>query len=187
MCHTYGTWLPGDPKGFCTRHHREHVDGDYKNPPPTGAYGQLHERSKHLMARDAVYLSIAQRTRAVEEIVRSFLKWKIELKILAIDEVHLHALSKVVDHDPRRYMGLAKKECSAYMKRDGLAPAGGLWATRCECLPIEDERHYGNVDGYIRDHRDRRAVVWEPARSVVSEKFSVNDLRDFDPRNLLLD
>ena len=29
MCHTYGTWLPGDPKGFRTRHHREQVEGDY--------------------------------------------------------------------------------------------------------------------------------------------------------------
>lgn len=33
MCHTYGTWLPGDPRGFRTRHHREHVEGDYKSPP----------------------------------------------------------------------------------------------------------------------------------------------------------
>jgi hypothetical protein len=33
MGHTYGTWLPGDPKGFRTRHHREHIEGDYKKPP----------------------------------------------------------------------------------------------------------------------------------------------------------
>jgi hypothetical protein len=31
---TYGAWLDGDARGFRTRHHREHVEGDYKNPPP---------------------------------------------------------------------------------------------------------------------------------------------------------
>ena len=35
---TYGAWLPGDPRGFRTRHHREHVPGDYKAPPPVGMF-----------------------------------------------------------------------------------------------------------------------------------------------------
>jgi hypothetical protein len=29
---TYGAWLYGDQRGFRTRHHREHVDGDDKRP-----------------------------------------------------------------------------------------------------------------------------------------------------------
>ena len=33
---TYGTWVRGDPKGFRTLHHREHIEGDYKHPPPPG-------------------------------------------------------------------------------------------------------------------------------------------------------
>ena len=31
---TYGTWLPGDPRGWRERGHKKHVAGDYKNPPP---------------------------------------------------------------------------------------------------------------------------------------------------------
>ncbi len=61
MFHTYGTWLPGDPKGFRTRHHRGHVEGDYKNPPPPGTYDELWKRSKHLMKRDPVWLTYEQR------------------------------------------------------------------------------------------------------------------------------
>ena len=30
--HTYGSWLRGDRRGWRARHHREHVQGDYKNP-----------------------------------------------------------------------------------------------------------------------------------------------------------
>jgi hypothetical protein len=181
MCHTYGTWLPGDPKGFRTRHHRRHVDGDYKSPPPAGKFDRLHQASQDLMKRDAVHLDPAQRKRAVEEIVKSFAKWKIELKTLAIDEIHLHALARVLDHNPRHHMGLAKKECSAYMKRDGLAPQGGLWAVRCECVPIVDNRHFENVDGYIRDHEADGAVVW-PALAPTADPMA-----SFDPRSLLLD
>lgn len=49
MGSTFGTWLPGDPKGFRTRHHREHVEGDYKNPPPKGTHDARWKRSKELM------------------------------------------------------------------------------------------------------------------------------------------
>src|SRR2546425_7588419 len=83
--HTYGTWLPGDPRGFRTRHHREHVEGDYKNPPPKGAYDKLWQRSKDLMKRHPVYLTIPQRKRAAEEFARSFAKWNIPTRILSID------------------------------------------------------------------------------------------------------
>ena len=162
MFHTYGTWLPGDPKGFRTRHHRDHVEGDYKNPPPKGKYDQLWKRSKNLMKREPVYLTSEQRQRAVEEFVRSFKKWGIELRIISIDRVHFHALARFLDNNPRHYVGLAKKECSAYMKRAGPSPEGGLWAVRCECIPIADAEHFDNVVGYIQDHIQLGAAVWEP-------------------------
>jgi hypothetical protein len=56
MCHTYGTWLPGDDNGFRTRHHREHVNGDYKNPPPAGKYAGLHQHAQSITKRDEVRL-----------------------------------------------------------------------------------------------------------------------------------
>jgi hypothetical protein len=116
MTHTYGTWLPGDPKGFRTRHHREHIEGDYRNPPPAGRDVRRFEKAKSLMKRDAVYLDVAQRQRAVDEILRSFQKRVIEVKALCVDDVHLHALARVQDHNPRHHMGVAKRECSHYMK-----------------------------------------------------------------------
>jgi hypothetical protein len=38
---TYGAWLRGDPPGWRSKQHREHVDGDYKRPPPAGRYKEL--------------------------------------------------------------------------------------------------------------------------------------------------
>ena len=180
MGNTFGTWLPGDPKGFRTRHHREHVDGDYKNPPPKGKYDARWKRSKELMKRDPVYLTPAQRKRAVEEFVRSFKKWGIELRVLSIDRVHIHALGRLPDRNPRHYVGLAKKESSAYMKRDGLAPDGGLWAVRCKCLPITDREHFDRVVDYIRDHEAKGASVWEWERATCT-------MDEFDPTELSID
>jgi hypothetical protein len=187
MCHTYGTWLPGDPKGFRTRHHREHVDGDYKNPPPDGKYEKRWQRSKELMKREPVYLEMDQRQRAVKEFVRSFEKWGIELRIISIDRIHVHLLARVLDRNPRHYMGLAKKECSAYMKRDGLAPTGGLWAVRCECVPIADAQHFQNVAEYIHDHEQAGGVVWESTSAPARESAPASTMVDFDPSSLLLD
>jgi len=35
---TYGAWLRGDPRGWRSRHHREHIQGDYRRPPSSGTY-----------------------------------------------------------------------------------------------------------------------------------------------------
>src|SRR5437763_6902366 len=53
---TYGSWLYGGPRGFRTRHHREHVEGDYKNPPPPGKYDAKNARSKRLLKEPPVVL-----------------------------------------------------------------------------------------------------------------------------------
>src|SRR5207302_4736126 len=84
MGHTYGTWLPGDPKGFRTRHHRQHVEGDYRNPPPKGMYDELHDRSKRLMKRDPVYLTIEHRTLIARLLVESLQRRKVDVVIASV-------------------------------------------------------------------------------------------------------
>ena len=113
------------------------------------------------MNRDPVFLRPDQRARAVQEFASSFEKWKVPFRIIAIDRMHIHALVQCADRNPRHWVGLAKKESSAYMKRDGLAPDGGLWAVRCKCLPISGAAHFDRVTGYIRDHQLQGAVVVE--------------------------
>ncbi|MGA2498375.1 MAG: hypothetical protein ABSH20_11575 [Tepidisphaeraceae bacterium] len=77
MGNTYGTWLYGDPRGFRTRHHREHIPYDYKHPPPPGLYKEKYERSQRLMPRPPVFLSPEQRCLAVKFFVASLQKNQI--------------------------------------------------------------------------------------------------------------
>jgi REP element-mobilizing transposase RayT len=111
------------------------------------------------MKRPPVYLTVRQRVRAVDEFLRSLQKRGIELVALSIDRVHFHVLARFPDHDPRHWIGIAKKESSHYLKQEGLAPVGGLWATRFEVVPVEDRRHQVWVVGYILRHARKGGAV----------------------------
>ena len=158
--HTCGTWLPGDGRGFCTRHHRLHVGGDYKRPPAAGRYDGLHRYSESVMTRPAVFLGPDQRARAVADVVRSPDKWRVPVDALSIDRVHLHVLVQVADDDPRHWLGLAEKESGGSMRRDGLAPAGGLWAAACGVTPIAGALHDARAGTYVADRAEQAAVVY---------------------------
>ena len=185
--HTYGTWLRGDPRGWRARHHREHVDGDYKNPPPAGMYSRLHAYSKSLMKREKVEIDDEA---IIEFILRSvverFEERKIKLRIAAFDGVHLHALIQCPDNNPKIEVGIAKQYSTAQLKAHGLAvglklkQGQGIWAKNNAPRPIESYHHYTKAADYIRDHRQQGATVYEP------QEYT-NPLKDFDPNWLLIE
>lgn len=109
-CHTYGSWLHGDPRGFRTRHRREHVDGDYKRPPPPGKYDAKFQRSKSLMQRPPVVLLKLHREIVAASIAASLRRRNVEVLAVAMDRIHLHVLARFVQHDARDLLGIAKRE-----------------------------------------------------------------------------
>jgi hypothetical protein len=160
MGNTYGTWLPGDPRGFRTRHHRRHVEGDYKHPPPKGTYDDLLIHSSELMSRESVCLTLPQQAFVCSQIVQSLLRRNIELIILSLNAYHFHLLARFRDHKPRHHIGVAKKESSYYLRAEQGGCSAPIWAARSKCLPIRDRQHQLNVVNYIRSHKDRGAVTW---------------------------
>ncbi|MFK7788556.1 MAG: hypothetical protein AB8C95_03540 [Phycisphaeraceae bacterium] len=175
MANTYGTWLPGDPRGFRTRKHREHVEGDYKSPPPAGVYEDRHYAAKERMTRDAVILPRAARALAVESIRCALVDFhKIEVIAIAVGGMHLHLLAnfplaqKATDSirglratDPvRHYVGIAKKESAKRLVDAGHATPGGVWARKGKIVRIKDRKHQINAFNYILRHADEGAAVW---------------------------
>ncbi len=157
---THGTWLRGDPRGWRARHHREHVQGDYKDPPPEGTYDRLHARSKQLMTRPPVRLTPQAAHIACNEIVASLLRHDIQALAVAVDDHHYHILARFPDHNPRKWVGIAKKNSARALSDASLVPAGGVWAVRCRCLPVRDRAHQLNVFRYIEKHARRGASIW---------------------------
>ena len=103
---TYGTWLRGDPRGWRARHHREHVEGDYRNPPPPGTYDALHEHSKRLMKGAEVLLDPQHRAIACREMSQTLLFHQIELVDLCVSAAHYHLLARFTPVEEERSPGI---------------------------------------------------------------------------------
>jgi hypothetical protein len=155
---TYGAWLPGDPRGFRTRHHREHVEGDYKNPPPAGKYEDRFKRSQELLKAPPVVLSAALR-----EVVGVALCERLEglgalVLCVAVAGQHLHVLSKMPFGKNRWWIGLAKRHVWFVLREQGWS--GRLWGKGCKMVVINDRRHQLNAYYYILRHAARGAWSW---------------------------
>ena len=155
---TYGTWLRGDPRGWRARHHREHVDGDYKSPP-TENFAAQHRKSQKLLVKPPVLLNAAQSHAAGAAMVRRLLDAGIELLSLSLDDHHFHFVARFPDHRPRYYIGLAKQRAAHELtQHHGLeAP---VWAKRGLCKPITSRAHQVRSVNYDIDHGNRGAFVW---------------------------
>ncbi len=175
--HTYGSWLPGDPRGWRSRKHRVHVEGDYKNPPPLGTNAGLHRFAKDLMTHDAVVLDPAQRRIVLEALKEALAFHQVPVAALGVSATHAHVLArfergrrtqtgKLVSDPPRHFFGIARKRAARRLSelgvdRGGVA-AGGVWSKHTQALPIRDRAHFENTRRYIREHAGGNAVVWVP-------------------------
>ncbi len=138
--HTYGAWLPGDPRGFRTRHHSEHVEGDYKNPPPAGMYDERHAQSKSLLKQALVVIPAEFREFVGRTLIAKLQSHGAEVLALSVSATHVHLLAKMPPGPvPRTWVGSAKRQAVFALKARGWI--GHLWATRSKVIPIKDRPH----------------------------------------------
>ena len=157
-CNTYGTWLPGDDKGWRERGHKKHVEGDYKNPPPKGSGTRLHAFADKLLQHPPVRLSTNQRQTVGQALVEMLLYQKIEIITLSLDAVHFHILGRFRNKKVRSPVGRAKKHACFHLRDFG--HTGKLWQHESHVLPIKDRQHQINVYGYIINHKNKGAWTW---------------------------
>ena len=180
---TYGTWAHGDARGFRTRHHRRHVEGDYRTPPPPGAYERLRKHANQSMRGSEVVLTAAQQSVVCDALVQRLFEDNVELAALCVAPTHFHALCRFpnwADPDafipglrtvnslkdgrdpvPRHLLGRAKKNAAHVLGQRGMKDAPGpLWAKRPRIEPVADRRHQLAIVRYIRAHGDDGAIVW---------------------------
>jgi REP element-mobilizing transposase RayT len=160
MCNSYGTWLRGDSRGWRTRHHREHVEGDYKHPPARGTYEGILKQSMSLLKHAPVHLTREQRKLAMDVIVQTFEFHRMDLIAASLDDHHLHLLARFPDHKPRKWVGIAKKNAARALSDRGLVSEGGVWGKRSQCDPIKNRAHQVAVFRYIERHERQDAAIW---------------------------
>lgn len=181
MSNTYGTWLPGDPRGFRTRGHREHVEGDYKSPPTADYSGRLDANRKRLK-KPPVILCPESRAMATASIRTIFLEiHRLELLAVSVSARHMHLLARFpagrkpaslrgglsVENFPFRlldpvrfHVGIAKERSAKRLASEGLVAPGKIWAKKGKIVRIKERSHQINVVNYILAHAQKNAAVW---------------------------
>ena len=155
---TYGSWLHGDARGFRTRHHREHVEGDYKNPPPSGMYAGRERRSRESLKQPPAVFAPEQRP-----LVGAALRDKLQqlgafVLCFSVSGQHAHVLAKLPAVLARDWLGKAKRH-AWFELRDHCGWIGQMWGKRGNEMRVRDRAHQLNVYGYIIDHASEGAWV----------------------------
>ena len=99
---TYGAWLRGDRRGFRTRNHQTHIDGDYKSPPEPGQFEGLAAYCESLLKQPPVELTPAQREIVGLALVERLVELGALVACLAVAAKHGHVLLKAPERQTRR-------------------------------------------------------------------------------------
>jgi hypothetical protein len=158
MLSTYGSWLYGDSRGFRTRHHREHVEGDYKQPPAPETYRFLELQSRKSLKQPPVVLAHDWRA-IIGAAVRDRMQ-QLGANVLSIScsGQHVHLQAKLPPDCPRAWSGHAKRHAWFEARKRGWTDL--LWGKRSKAVPINDREHQENVYFYILDHIHEGAWIW---------------------------
>ncbi|HVX84991.1 MAG TPA: hypothetical protein VH253_09255 [Phycisphaerae bacterium] len=160
---TCGTWLPGDPRGWRERDHREHVDGDYKRPPQPSQFNEArHRYAKRLLRFEPYLIASNDRAKIGQLLLENFDHNAIPVLALAVATKNFHAFVQVCDGRVKRILGLAKRHVTfsfGAITDDGHRRTR-LWERDGGVKPIADRAHAICAFHYILDHVKDGAWVW---------------------------
>ena len=155
---TRGSWLTGDPRGFRSRNHRKHSNGDYKSPPPAGQHAGLYRVVK-ANSRDAVKLPQSLWPAIGQAVVGKCDEQGHRVLVIAVDTMHVHLLVELPSDrkSTKQIVGTWKQKAS-HAVREQLP--GSIWSKSCDPIMVRDEMHHRRVYDYILNHAKHGAWVW---------------------------
>jgi REP element-mobilizing transposase RayT len=151
--------LHGDPRGFRSRDHRLHSNGDYKRPPPEGEHARLHrwqiERSKQ-----EIVLTAQQRETVGQAVLAKLTEQNHDVLVIAAGSTHVHVLAQLPDDwdKVKLLMGLWKQASSHALRSD---LPGRVWSVGGPPKRVRDQTHQRKVVKYLRKHVEEDAWVWD--------------------------
>jgi REP element-mobilizing transposase RayT len=153
-CATYGTWLPGDARGWVE------YRGGWQLPDPAR---ELEAAAR--MTEDACRLNESQR-RAVEMQIAETCRhrgWR--LHAVNCRSNHVHIVVSADEISPKKIRAALKAWATRRLKDQFDAARENWWAERgCSRFLYNDE-NLGAAIAYVSEGQDRLRDVWTPASS----------------------
>jgi hypothetical protein len=169
---TYGSWLPGDPRGFQTRRGKEYIPPPkrYAKPgEPTynpAEYSDRYQSAKAL-ASAPVKLAQVQRKCALNAVVGQLTKLSVVPAALAVSSEHSHLLAKFGSLKIRTTAGVLKGEATKALHQAGFNEEQ-IWSAECHMKSKKEGREFQIALRYVANHLNEGA-----------ELFIWPDFRDF--------
>jgi hypothetical protein len=162
---TYGTWLPGDPRGFQTWRGREQVP-----PPPRYAktgepvydplqYRGHYETASAAMVEEPVHLNVKEQRTAVQAIVAECEVIPFTPSILAVANAHVHLLVRIGSYSLRIATGRLKAAATRRLHEDGF-PQQKVWCQGCHPKSKDTPAEIRSAFEYVRRHETEGAIVY---------------------------
>lgn len=171
---TYGSWLPGDPRGFQTWRGRDYVPPPKRYATPgeksydPAKYAGRYEEAKAVTGA-AVKLTAEQRRITSGAFVAEIAKLPIVPSIMAVSNEHGHLLAKFGALKIRRTVGVLKGEATKALHRSGHRQED-FWGKECHMKSKKEGREFRVAFDYVHRHLDDGAIVyvWPVFRHLVS-------------------
>ena len=161
---TYGTWLPGDDRGFVSNIDRGDGKGHRLNIPgiePASKVRGLESMAREKMAGPPVYLNLEQATALLDQFRETAAYRGWELIVVAIMRNHVHVVVGVSgDPEPETILGSLKSYGGRRLNREfGKRESDTWWTKSGSRRRLKTESNVLAAIEYVRD-QEYPLIVW---------------------------
>ncbi|MEK6257091.1 MAG: transposase [Planctomycetota bacterium] len=168
---TYGSWLPGDLRGFVG----EAVDEDglrrphnESHSPPAMPSEALAQFSRELLVGPPILLNVLQAKALLEQFLETTRYRRWLLVAVGVMQTHIHAVIGVTgDPKPEKILNDLKSYATRRLNRDWARPVSETWWSRSGSKrKLAGEQDVVAVVEYIH-HQPNPLLIWTRERGVV--------------------
>lgn len=162
---TYGTWLPGDPRGFRTWRGHEYVPPPQRYAKPGEPVYDSREYAARQMATRAitdtpVRLTPSQQQFTLAAIVNDIAELPMTPAVMSVGTDHVHLLARFGSLKIRPTVGRLKSMATRAIKEaDPTFDPNRAWAKDCHERRLDDESAYRTGFAYVQRHTDEGALI----------------------------
>lgn len=162
---TYGTWLPGDKRGYCTWRGKQYVPPPERYAKPGEATYQASEHTQvydiaKFICDKPVYLTSNEMNIALAAMVKEIAQIAIAPAIMSVGDWHVHWFCHFGKLKIRSTVSRVKAAATRKLNAlgfDGKKP----WTKGCNMKSKTDRRACRNAYKYVRDHRSQGCLIYQ--------------------------